>query len=327
MAGDTGDTGDGLTLESFALCLLLVAARGKMMLAKKNGRTAAIQDKLGFLLEKHLWPHAMPRNNDMFYAMCYDPGMASCLSKYERLLRAVFQSYSSMGIASISALRNRQRNRASCTVEPAAPVLAATAQRATLDLSGMEAMLDHAGLFVGPLDQAAFRGLFRGVQQCGLDSDDDDDSEESDSDKSGSDSDSSSTSSSTSSEEEEEEETVGRAVSGSMSGDREISYQEFIDLLVAIALYRDPNLFHPFIERFESLVVHGLLGPLKRYWASKADDGSGGGLVRLLELGLDEVARAAKAKEEELEAAAAAGGPRRGSGRRGSARRAVQNKE
>jgi len=301
MAGHDSDGADGLTLESFALSLVIMAARAKLAMAKRR-QPPDIAEKFSHLIEKHLWPCAMPRNNDLFYTMAYDPGMGKCLKKYECMLRAVFQSYSSMGIASIAALRSRQRRRGGAD-DGHKGSAATTAQHATLDVNGTEALLEHAGLLVGQLDSNVLRGIFRGIQQgpaahAKEENESSDEAESSDDDDDDDDDNSDDCSFGGSDAQEDGSESGRHASSESFvrdgHQDLQISYQEFIDVLVAVLMYRDPNPFRPFIQRFENFLVHGLLVPLKKHWMDKQDNEPGTGLARTLDFGLEEVMKTLK---------------------------------
>merc|ERR1712187_107625 len=64
----------------------------------------------------------------------------------------------------------------------------------------------------------------------------------------------------------------------------EIAFQEFIDALVILVLYKDPNPFVPFLVRFNRFLVDSLLTPLRDHWENTF---SGGGLCKILRNGLD----------------------------------------
>merc|ERR1712187_923549 len=67
----------------------------------------------------------------------------------------------------------------------------------------------------------------------------------------------------------------------------EISFMEFIDILVVIVLHKDPNPFVPFLKRFEDFIRGVFLQALRDHWLSKKTE-SGAGLGRTLQLFLED---------------------------------------
>jgi len=53
----------------------------------------------------------------------------------------------------------------------------------------------------------------------------------------------------------------------------EISFMEFIDILVVIVLHKDPNPFVPFLKRFEDFIRGVFLQALRDHWLSKTESG------------------------------------------------------
>merc|ERR1711870_138343 len=142
-------------------------------------------------------------------------------------------------------------------------------QGRTMALAGLEALLQDSGLLGGTLDLRNVRSIAQGLQRVIEVDDDDSDSSSDNSDN--------------------DEPSVKKKKSAPMpTGAVEIEplcFNEFIDALAAIVLYKDKNPFLPFMQRFERLIMQGLLWPLRKYWLEKDKDHN---IVKILDAGLHE---------------------------------------
>merc|ERR1712176_590865 len=142
-------------------------------------------------------------------------------------------------------------------------------QGRAMDVHGLEAMLEHAGLLSGVLKPQSVRSVVRGLQVV-IEIDDDDSDTDSDA-----------------SENDRPAQYLNSAhTSTECTADLQpVCFQEFIDFLVAIVLYKDRNPFVPFMQRFEHLIVKGLLWPLRTFWLEKDQEANIG---KMLDAGLHE---------------------------------------
>jgi len=239
------------------------------------------------LVERHFWPYATRKNYKLFYTLAYDPGLMPTLARWDRMLRAVFNTYASMARKS-TPLRKSRANSPSKDAQG----------RILLDLMSCQAMLEHSGVFVGQLNLDNLQSIFQGVKRdmdedSELDDDDDEDSAMDDV-------------SSSSSEEamgaslsvggsprkvqmsaserpsalkkhrtsffDDNDDASEATEAGGTDADERLAFQEFIDVLVAVVMYKDPNPFKPFAERFERFVADSLLVPLMQHWLRVSPD-------------------------------------------------------
>lgn len=180
-----------------------------------------------------------------------------------------------------------------------------------MDVSSFEAMLEHAGILGGSLTGETLRYIFIGLRQteqgpmeerpgfAALDDSDDECNSEHDEDDDDGDASSRGSFSSTRSSICSNKRSSRKEQRGTQQDLPRLAFNEFIDALVAVVLYKDPNPFLPFLVRFEHLILDGLLRPLSAYWeALSSEAGLGKNLRMLIDNHDEHVAKVAKAKED-----------------------------
>jgi len=282
---------DGLSMENFIEALLTIGCRAQMY-HKYND----IHEKFTLLLEKYIWPYATRPNDDLLYQMSYTPALTPLLQKYDKLLRAIFQTYANLDGKDSSPQGTKPERRGGLaqvgTAQSAAALLKAKRGR-TLEAKGFEKMLVDAQLLGGSLTAESIPHIFDGIQHHheekehhrqnkphAQDEEDEAASKDSESEIYSSSSDDSDDDS----KKDETQAAPAAQAAHSGHGEAHLSYMEFIDAIVAVVLYKDPNPFVPFITRFQKLLVDGLLPSLRSYWTTYHRDEK---LGQILRIGLD----------------------------------------
>lgn len=263
---EESDRVDGLNTESFTLSLIVCAARGCRHVSGRE-TLKSLSDRFSFFIEKYIWPNCMPRNTDFLYATTYDVGLGPLLSKYAGVLKQVFQHYYESVVILAPDFRSPT-----------------TGGHAVLDVEACVQIMEHANLVGGNLDEATVRLVHRGVQlrrtRPGLADETPDESEDESDDSEGA------------KESNEEPRVTMTFTECEQNRGGFLAFQEFIDFLIAVSLYVDPNPFAPFVNRFEKFIRQSFFVSLRQYWTQAVDGGEG--LARLLASGLSDARPVAK---------------------------------
>merc|ERR1712232_385637 len=70
----------GLTLGNFIEALIIMACRARFDTCSDNEPA----EKFSELIEKHVWPFATQRRDDLLYKLTYDPGLDPILLKVDK---------------------------------------------------------------------------------------------------------------------------------------------------------------------------------------------------------------------------------------------------
>jgi len=187
-----------------------------------------------YLVENHLQPYACQDQESIFQRMTFDPKVREVLESHSKELQIIFQIYAEADDSTADALSKVN----------------------TMNVKEFQMLLSHCEMLDELLTDSAVTNIFEGIQQsC------------SDTDAGGDMMDSPSHSSSHRNLSGSLGDASGDDHAG-MDDDDELAFSEFLDGLVAITAYKEPDPFTPFHTRVNRFILT-LFGELRRHWSRK----------------------------------------------------------
>jgi len=235
----------GLPPEGFVEVLLHIAAR-------RYADVGPLPEQLISLIQKNLKPYACRESENFFHKMAYDPEVRAVLRAQTEDLAVVFEVYSALDTGDEGA-----------------------AHLHTMNMKEFHSMLGHCDMMDELFDEAVVNTIFENIQQeedtGELEVAPDDDAEEGEMEA-----------------DTDEPVSIGGDDEGGrlkfrfghlatsvdeaqqglegVGDDNELAFSEFIDGLVAIVMYKDPNPFVPFHDRVGSF-LESFFKALYKHWS------------------------------------------------------------
>lgn len=229
----------GLSLEMFVEALLTLACRAHL----EDFPPTAFHDKLEHMIESNLIPHAGTKQDDVVYQLLTDESLDEIIEDFSPRLRSIFVAYAS----STSERGNKHRHRGAIVKS-----MATQKQAMTMSLDSLTEMLQHCGLMSETVHRARLGRIYMNLLQLRRFSQDEPDVDEE------------LRSPSLSQEDPDQltsllEDDVGASFQYNMS------FQEFLDGLIILTLFKEPNPFVAFNTRLEKFLRCGVVDPLFQF--------------------------------------------------------------
>lgn len=255
----------GLSLEMFTEVLLTMACRAKLELFAPT----AFAEKLEFLIEHHLPLAGTPRD-EFVYALIVDTSLDEVLNEFAGRLRSIFTAYAG---SARSVERDRRRHRGAM-VEVTA--VSTQKQSMCMSLDAFTDMLGHAGLLSKSINRARVGMIFRGLQELQRRVPMKAEEKEPEVSRTGRHSPipMSALPSLPSPSASEDPERLAAIVQEDETGaafQYMMSYQEFLDGIIVLTQFKEPNPFISFLTRFEKFLRSAFVEPLFAF-AAKSDE-------------------------------------------------------
>lgn len=200
----------------------------------------SLPDQLWHLIENHLKPYACQDQENIFQRMAYDAKVRGVLEKHDKELRIIFQIYAMADVSSGEAMQRVN----------------------TMNIKEFQLLLVNCELLDETLTESAVQQIFEGIQQSGDGEVADSNFSEEDAEEKGGDDESRASGNAAGTT------ATDGAVDDGIDDDDELAFSEFLDGLVAVAAYKQPDPFTPFWVRVNSFLL-SMFGALRRHWSRK----------------------------------------------------------
>ena len=231
----------GLSLEMFVEALLTFACRCQI------GHLAihAFHDKMDHIIEKHLVPFAGSKQDNVVYQLLVDEALDELIDDFSPRLRSIFVAFASAkDDKSEVRSHDRQRHRGAVVK---ATVASTNKQALTMSLENFTEMLQVAGLMSETIHRACVGRIYMNLQALRVPED-----EEIDEDGA----------SPSISEDPDHLASLMEEDHAGASFQYTMCFQEFLDGLIILTLFKEPNPFVSFNTRLEKFFRSALLDPL-----------------------------------------------------------------
>lgn len=231
----------GLSLEMFVEALLTMACRTQL----DDVAATAFHEKLDHMLENYVVPFAGTQRDDVVYQLLVDESLDELIDEFSPRLRSVFVAYASGDRHHANAPeRTRQRGNRGAVIKETA---LNRKQVTTMSLDSFTELLEHCGMLSETIHRACIGRIFlnlmelRSVPSEAVDEDGASPSISEDADHLAS---------------LMEDDHAGASFQYSLC------FQEFIDGLIILTLFKEPNPFVSFNTRLDKFLRTGILDPL-----------------------------------------------------------------
>jgi len=229
----------GLSLDMFVEALLTMAFRTQL----DDVAPTAFHEKLDHMLENYLVPFAGSQRDDVVYQLLVDESLDELIDEFSPRLRSVFAAYASGDRRHATPERTRQRGARGAVIKETA---LNRKQVTTMSLDSFTELLEHCGMLSETIHRACVGRIFLNLLE--LRSVPSEAANEDGAPSISEDADHLASSM--------EDDHVGASFRYSLC------FQEFLDGLIILTLFKEPNPFVSFNTRLDKFLRTGILDPL-----------------------------------------------------------------